>query len=180
MARGQTPHAKLIVGATRVTADEDLQSRQQHLAELADQGFAFPAAQMEKLRAPQRAYEEHQLKLTVQNTSAVSIRDFVLAIEPLHKLINVGDQHVENAETISYFCGIQKFRFPPPERASEFLHPPAILFPGQSIDFPGYAYSLHIPTELSLQLETPILNWTIYLDHAPPSAGEVLFGSLKE
>ncbi len=191
MARGRVPQAR--VDASRcgvVTADQELAVRQSKLQEISARreagevlihGHGVP--KREYLEAPKRDYDQYEFQLAIANAGEVTLRDFLLRLvfatdfrlyTPLNQALSPGEslQEVASGKELRYrFAHGEVTTVSPGWR--NYLPPERKLFPGDRIKFPEHPWFIHVPAGAHIPRRTVRLSWTIYLDDASPSTGEI-------
>jgi Schlafen, AlbA_2 len=186
MTRGRVPQARVeITNFEVLTADQEWSTRQTEHQEIQERrnadeiviyGRGVPP--LEYFEAPKRDYNQSSFRLLVVNTGEVTIRDFLLSVAFTtdFKLYHVTSPRNFQSEvtpgTMLRFRlsqGLEKTTF----AGKEHSPPDQKIFPNDRLLFPNHEWHIHVPVGAPIYKSTILLHWTIYLDDAPPSSGEI-------
>lgn len=183
MARGRVPQIKVnvinckILTAEREWADrrDKLNAQLQTVEDMRNAGeFVFPRTDekvLKDLEAPRRDYDQYIFRLALVNTGQVTIRDLVLSIN-----ITTTSECYQVASPNGKEL---RFRFDEGSTSKntltggQYLPPEKKIFPGDRIFFPNKDWHIHVPAGTRIERHGILIRWTVYLDDAPPSIGEI-------
>ncbi len=162
-----------------LTPDQEWTAREAQIQRMQDR-FRPPP---EYLKAPKRDFDQHQLWLAVANTGEVTLRDLFLTLtfdtdlkvyqdESLGPSADRTGLEVPHGKVLQYrFAeGVLRKKTSLDE---EYTAPQEKIFPTQRRVFPGESFSFHLPAGATVEKGTVRLRWTVFLDDAPPSSGEI-------
>jgi hypothetical protein len=176
MTRGRVAHAVIeLLDLSKVSADEEYQSRQASLQEMRSEGMFIRGLQLTTLESPPRAFDEYSFSLAIRNDGGVTIRDCMLAVTvtaPFEVTTVKGYQLGSAPHYFDFAAGNEVTRSSSDpfgsgsqvERRSE-----ARLHPEQRRTFPGTSFVARPPAGTS-NLDCT-LDWRLYLDNAPMCSG---------
>lgn len=136
---------------------------------------------------PKRDYDEWSFGLAVVNSDELTVRDFLLSLTltgdaPLYTHGSTGDGEYEVKQV---FDRELKWRLAEGVTkttntlmGSEYTPPESKLFPYDRVVCPWgewlvHEWLVHLPVGSALKSNDVVIRWTIYLDDAPPSFGEI-------
>ncbi|PKO02906.1 MAG: hypothetical protein CVU43_05665 [Chloroflexi bacterium HGW-Chloroflexi-5] len=183
MTRGRVPQIQVdIVNCKILTAEREWANRQGKLKaqlqteeDMKNAGeFVVPRTDekaLADLEAPRRDYDQYIFRLALVNTGQVTIRDLVLSIS-----ITTSSECYQVASPKGEEL---KFRFDEGSTSKntltggQYLPPEKKIFPGDRFFFPNEVWHIHVPAGTRIERRGILLRWTVYLDDAPPSMGEI-------
>jgi len=183
MTRGRVAQARVEVhDCTILTAEQEWTARQSKLQEVQNAGelviYGRGVPPREYFEAPKRDYDELSFRLAVVNTGEVTIRDFLLSVAfttnfKLYRVEPPADSQVEVVPDNTL-----RYRFAEGARKTtgakgEYLPVEKTIFPDDRVFFPNLNWFIHLPAGEPVERHGVLLRWTIYLDDAPPSSGEI-------
>jgi Putative DNA-binding domain len=189
MERGRFPQAAMQVdNRGMLSADQELARRQseQQKREKARGGPGYGRGgvpTLEYFEAPKRNFDEYEFQLFVVNTGEMTLRDFQLVLVFASDLMIAarpprGLTHQLLDPVAPIVCGEKRrYRFADglPTRTGPTTYKPAEkkLFPGDRVLFPEQTWLIHVPAGAPVERGSIQLSWTLHLDDARPTEGEI-------
>jgi hypothetical protein len=184
MTRGRVPQVRVEIADRQIlTADEEWAGRQTKLAEIAEKrktgevviyGRSVPSH--EDLTAPKRDHDQLSFRLALVNTGEVTIRDFALSVafKMSSELYRVQFRSLSGIEFRFRFAeGLRKTTFGGTFGGEEHSPPERKVFPDDRVVFPDQDWFIRVPARTPVAKRGVLLHWTVYLDDAPPSFGDI-------
>jgi hypothetical protein len=180
MERGRVPQARVdLYSCNLLTAQEELAVRKAEL-DIARGDFRR-RSKLDSLKAPERDFDEYQVRLAVENVGEVTLRDFLLHLSfetdfPVFEMQSLVDGQTEkHTESGTVF----RHRFAKGTKTSktlgggEYTPTEEKLFPGERIQFPQQSWFVDVPAGEVVSKPPARISWTIFLDDAPPVRGKL-------
>jgi len=185
MVRGRVPKASLEIAKYELlTAEQELarrQARHDSIRKKRKEGivvYGRGVPSRDYFNGPKRDYDELSFRLTVVNIGEITIRDFLLSLTfttdfKFYHLKSPTDQiEVTPGETFRFRFADGKSTF---GGGREYFPPEKAIFPQDRVLFPSDEWYLHLPAREPMESCTALLRWSIYLDNAPASFGDIAF-----